>query len=248
MYIYICIYIYVYIYICTCVCIYIYIHIYIYAFGTSFSFCHRVSYAVFKWCCMPQLYSHTFPDLHSFLRHFQLPHGVLGCAHRCFVPHIVIPLTTLLKPFLLKPWNQWKNLVLKIPNLLLYLKLPLHRLRPLHLQPLRKSLQKNLNYFDNSEHHHPELPLHQRRPRRNKDGVISSRHCQQRISSCQTWTIASSRNYKHQNRPESTSLPSTSPLLTLHFDPEQGSYQELDLTKKRPFKDIQSIELPTLEV
>ena len=35
---------------------------------------------------------------------------------------------------------------------------------------------------------------------------------------------------------------------TLHFDPEQGSYQKLDLTKKRPFKDIQSIELPTLEV
>ena len=28
-------------------------------------------------------------------------------------------------------------------------------------------------------------------------------------------------------------------LDTLHYDPEQGSYQKLDLTKKRPFKDIQ---------
>ena len=35
---------------------------------------------------------------------------------------------------------------------------------------------------------------------------------------------------------------------TLHCHPEQGSYQKLDLTIRRPFKDIQSIELPTLEV
>ena len=35
---------------------------------------------------------------------------------------------------------------------------------------------------------------------------------------------------------------------TLHYDPEQGSYQKLDLTKKKPFNDIQSIELPTLQV
>ena len=34
---------------------------------------------------------------------------------------------------------------------------------------------------------------------------------------------------------------------TLHYDPEQGPYQKPDLTKKRPFTDIQSIETPTLE-
>ena len=63
---------------------------------------------------------------------------------------------------------------LKNPNLLLHMKLRLHWLRPLHLQPLRQLLQKSLNYFDNSEHPHPDPPLHQRRPKQNKDGVSSS--------------------------------------------------------------------------
>ena len=34
---------------------------------------------------------------------------------------------------------------------------------------------------------------------------------------------------------------------TLHCDSEEGTYQKLDLTKKRPFTDIQSSETPTLE-
>ena len=158
---------------------------------------------------MSHLHAYTFPFLLGSSIHFQLPHGVLGCAHSCFVPHF-LRLSQLY-------WSQWKNLVHKNPNLLLFLKPPFHRLPPLHLQPLRQLLQKNLNCFDNSEHHHPELPLHQRRLKQKKDGVISSRHCQPRTSSCQTWTTAYSKNDKLQNRPGLTSLPSISPLLTLYI-------------------------------
>ena len=35
---------------------------------------------------------------------------------------------------------------------------------------------------------------------------------------------------------------------TLQFDPDLGKYQKIDLTKKRPFADMDSLTTPTLEV
>eukprot|EP00435_Cladocopium_sp_Y103_P021981 s3957_g5.t1 len=34
---------------------------------------------------------------------------------------------------------------------------------------------------------------------------------------------------------------------TLHYDPDQGKLQKLDLTKKRPFTDLTPVEVPTIE-
>eukprot|EP00435_Cladocopium_sp_Y103_P057950 s818_g20.t1 len=63
----------------------------------------------------------------------------------------------------------------------------------------------------------------------------------------QTLILASNKNFdSSQARQDFLALNLTAPD-TLHFDPEHGKLQKIDLTKKRPFTDITTVDIPTIE-
>ena len=113
-------------------------------------------------------------------------------------------------------------------------------LRLQHLLPLRHL--KNLNSSSN-------IGLLQWNPEWTKDGASSFQHWQLRMLSSQIWILDYSRNYELHLRPEKDFLALDITTPDAHHydpDPDKGKLQKIDLTKKRPFTDLQSVELQHL--
>jgi hypothetical protein len=65
--------------------------------------------------------------------------------------------------------------------------------------------------------------------------------------SSQIWILDYSRNYELHLRPEKDFLALDITTPDAHHydpDPDKGKLQKIDLTKKRPFTDLQSVETP----